>query len=156
MLTHFVCPENFYKYPVPRRAACLYVYDQSWQICGFMNVTRQHFWESKREWSPKKFAKKSSAHHDSVNILRIRPGFTWNIRISVPKISDRVSDLITSWGCQKSYFGTRKKWNLGRGRDGQFFGEKAPKLSVCINSGYKVQWTYTKDRVCYIKPQITI
>ena len=46
-------------------------------------------------------------------VLRIHPGFSSNDRISVTKISDRVSALISSRGCQKSYFMTRKKIKFG-------------------------------------------
>ena len=41
--------------------------------------------------------------------LRIHPGFGLNDRISVTKICELVIGLISSRGCQQSYFKTRKK-----------------------------------------------
>ena len=51
-------------------------------------------------------------------ILRIHPGFTSNVRISVPKISELVIDLISSRRTQKSYFITKKKIKFGGGNGG--------------------------------------
>ena len=86
----------------------VHVYNKMWSVFDRFWYILKHFRSSFTKFNP------VLLNQVYLN-LRIYPGFSSNDRISVTKISNRVSTLL-SRGCQKSYFMTRKNKIWGEGR----------------------------------------